>query len=119
MEDKRADIWNIPAADLEQTLDFNMRHKPGATTFDFLKNTLPVLRQIGYATPDDSWGEVEKELTIGIRNLVRAYRALDYVEATTGQSHDALLDLGESYWLAEREMKGLKEKLLKKKQKGE
>lgn len=63
--------------ELENYLDAGLRHKPGVKPVDYLRHFLKICRPFGYATQDDSWGELEKELTIVIRRLVVAERTVD------------------------------------------
>lgn len=67
-------LFRVPSEDLERAIDFNVRHQSGAKPYDYLKNFLRVARQYGYATQDDSWGELEKELEIAFRDLERLRR---------------------------------------------
>ena len=60
--------------ELEQLFDAGLRHKSSKPR-DYLQAWLNIARMFGYATKDDSWGELEKLLTIVFRRMVMAERA--------------------------------------------
>lgn len=60
--------------ELERLFDAGLRHRSGRKPHDYLKAWLKIGRMFGYATHDDSWGELEKELCIVFRRLVMAER---------------------------------------------
>lgn len=104
------DLREVPADELEKIINFNQRHKMGSEPIDYLRQFLEVSRQFGYATGDGTWGELEKELTISFRNLVKYRRALDFiVECVYGdddeETFDKVLELGEEHWAMKRESK--------------
>lgn len=60
----------IRAADwgkVETMLNADIRHQRGAQPLDYLRHWLNLFRPLGCATHDDSWGELEKEITIAVR----------------------------------------------------
>lgn len=70
-------LETVNREDLERYLDVGIRHKRGAQPVDYLAHWLWISRQFGYATHDDSWGELEKELAILVRRLIVAERKLE------------------------------------------
>lgn len=70
-------LETIPSDQLFQYLDAGIRHKTGAQPHDYLEHWLWIMLQFGYATHDDSWGELEKELAVAIARLIRAERKLE------------------------------------------
>lgn len=61
----------IDPADIEDVFDAGLRHKMGVKPTDYLTKWLGMFRNFSYATKDDSWGELEKEIMIVLRNYVR------------------------------------------------
>lgn len=57
--------------DVENMFDVGHRHTNGKKPYDYLMSWLSMLRPFAYATKDDSWGEMEKLLSIVMRNYVR------------------------------------------------
>lgn len=72
-----------PAA-LEEYLNGDVRHRKGSQPVDYLRHFLKITRPFAYATRDDSWGELEKNLTIVMRRLVVAERDLAAMETKFG-----------------------------------
>ena len=64
------------SGELEALFDAGLRHQSGKKPADYLHAWLKIARMFGYATHDDSWGELEKELAIVLRRLVVAERRL-------------------------------------------
>jgi hypothetical protein len=54
----------LPKEQLERYADGEVRHKSGCVATDFLLHFLKVFRPLGYATRDNSWGELEKKIAI-------------------------------------------------------
>lgn len=65
--------------DVENMFDVGHRHKNGKQPRDYLMSWLSMFRPFAYATKDDSWGELEKLISIVMNNyvqvLVRAEKA--------------------------------------------
>jgi hypothetical protein len=65
--------------DVENMFDVGHRHRNGKQPGDYLMSWLSMLRPFAYATKDDSWGELEKLISIVMNNyvqiLVRAEKA--------------------------------------------
>jgi hypothetical protein len=57
--------------DVENMFDVGHRHANGRKPYDYLKSWLSMLRPFAYATRDDSWGEMEKLLSIVMNNYVQ------------------------------------------------
>ena len=57
--------------DVENMFDVGHRHANGRKPYDYLKSWLSMLRPFAYATQDDSWGEMEKLLSIVMNNYVQ------------------------------------------------
>ena len=57
--------------DVENMFDVGHRHVSGRKPYDYLKSWLSMLRPFAYATQDDSWGEMEKLLSIVMNNYVQ------------------------------------------------
>jgi hypothetical protein len=70
-------LETISRENLGRYLDAGIRHKSGSQPHDYLEHWLWIMRQFGYATHDDSWGELEKELAIMVSRLIRAERKLE------------------------------------------
>lgn len=60
--------------EIEEQVDAGIRHQPGARTQDFIRHWCAVGRHFGYATRDDSLGELEKLFAIMVKRLVMAER---------------------------------------------
>lgn len=75
--------------DVENMFDVGHRHTAGKTPQNYLKSWLSMLRPFAYATQDESWGEMEKLLSIVMRNyvqtLVRAQDARAALNQEPGQ----------------------------------
>ena len=56
--------------ELEQFINAGIRHHSGVQPSDYLENWLRITRLFAFATHDDSWGELEKELGIILTNYV-------------------------------------------------
>ena len=69
-------LETIGRHELGRYLDAGILHRSGAQPHDYLVHWLWIARQFGYATRDDSWGELEKELAIAFRRLIVAERKL-------------------------------------------
>lgn len=100
-------LKDVPGDKLEESCKFNNRDKVIEDFNEYLKSFLLVARQYGYATRDDSWGELEKELAIGFRRLERYRRfMLSQIkkELDAGNKkpideiEDDLLNQGEEFW---------------------
>lgn len=100
-------LKDTPSGKIENACNFELRHKSGVEPKDYLKNFLRVARQYGYATRDDSWGELEKELQIAFRRLETYKRFLNSqidLRKTEGDNRpideirDDLLAQGETFW---------------------
>ena len=57
--------------DVENMFDVGHRHKNGKQPRDYLMSWLSMLRPFAYATKDDSWGELEKLISIVMNNYVQ------------------------------------------------
>ena len=57
--------------DVENMFDVGHRHVSGKKPYDYLKSWLSMLRPFAYATQDDSWGELEKLISIVMNNYVQ------------------------------------------------
>lgn len=68
----------------DELFDPCLRHKSDKGASDYLKAWLRIFRNFAYATHDDSWGELEKEITIVLANycqgIKRQERAADALE---------------------------------------
>ena len=101
-------LSRVPMNEFERALRFNLRdYTPVQPPSAYLKQFLSVARQYGYATEDDSWGELEKELSIVFRRLEQYRRALKriaFIKAFNGANmnpdalFDELIKQGESFW---------------------
>ena len=112
-------LKNVPGDELQDAINFNLRHSNGKDAHDYLMNFLVVARQYGFATQDDSWGELEKELAIVFRNLEQSRRFIDSSihaiilagdEREYDEIYDDLMERGESFW---RDIQDMKKKLKK------
>ena len=77
MSEKELKEWLLGEAtpdDIEDFANADLRHKSGVKPEEYLKHWLKCLRPFGYATRDDSWGELEKLFSISYRNMVIARR---------------------------------------------
>lgn len=66
-------VWTGEGSE-ERLFDAELRHENGKKPVDYLKAWLSMLRPFAFATRDDSWGEMEKLLSIVMRNYVRHLR---------------------------------------------
>ena len=107
-------LRDLPANDIETATGFDCRHEVGSRPEDYLNQFLIVARQYGYATRDDSWGELEKELKIAFRTLERQRRFIDsliYQAIEDGDArdydeiYDEVIDKGETFWNEIQKMK--------------
>lgn len=57
--------------DVENMFDVGHRHKSGKQPRDYLMSWLSMFRPFAYATKDDSWGELEKLISIVMNNYVQ------------------------------------------------
>lgn len=75
--------------DVENMFDVGHRHRNGKQPRDYLMSWLSMLRPFAYATKDDSWGELEKLISIVMNNyvqiLVRAEKARAALNQEGGQ----------------------------------
>lgn len=104
---EKTKLSDIPAKQLEGVTDSFVRDRPTNDPEAYLRSFLRLSRQYGYATQDDSWGELEKELAIVFRRLERYRRFMMSQikkELDTGNKkpiddieHD-LLNQGEEFW---------------------
>ena len=76
------DFKLLSTREIENIVDKGLRHKSGSKPVDYLSHWLWVARHFGFATKDDSWGELEKEFAIIIKRLVVAERELEALKAT-------------------------------------
>ena len=56
--------------DVESMFDVGHRHRNGKQPRDYLMSWLSMFRPFAYATKDDSWGELEKLISITMNNYV-------------------------------------------------
>jgi hypothetical protein len=88
----KSEIESIPysfihdAIDLEHFADKGIRHRSGDKPEDYLKHWLQLFRPFAFASRDDSWGELEKVLSIIFRVHVFAHRRLQVLFPKTGIS---------------------------------
>lgn len=66
----------VEPRDLENMFDAELRHKTGQAPVEYLKRWLPMFRPFAFATRDDSWGELEKLISITMRNYVTVLHSL-------------------------------------------
>ena len=95
----RIKIQDVPYDDIETAINFNVRDMGAVPPARYLDRFLPITRQFAYATEDDSWGELEKELQIIIRTLVMYSRVVDLVAEATGLSENSLVEMGEDHFV--------------------
>lgn len=57
--------------DVENMFDVGHRHRNGKQPRDYLMSWLSMFRPFAYATKDDSWGELEKLISIVMNNYVQ------------------------------------------------
>jgi hypothetical protein len=67
----------------EDLFDAELRHASGKTPVDYLRAWLNMFRPFAYATRDDSWGELEKLISIAMNRVVKTYAAIDAARALT------------------------------------
>lgn len=100
-------LKDLPRKEIENACGFELRHKSGVEPKDYLAKFLAVARQYGYATRDDSWGELEKELQIVFRRLETYKRFLHmevHAQILSGNTmpvdeiRESLLEDGEEFW---------------------
>ena len=70
---------------VERLVDAGFRHRQGSRPVDYLRHWLGVARAFAKATPDDSWGELEKLLAIVFRRLVVAERRVEVLEGENNE----------------------------------
>jgi hypothetical protein len=70
------ELFKLSPREIENLTDPGLRHKSGLTPSDYRKHILSITRHFGYATRDDSWGEIEKELSIMTARLIKAENKL-------------------------------------------
>ena len=98
--DTVAKLNETPGEELESAINFNLRNTR-ADPYDYLRQFLRFTSQLAYATKDESWGELEKELQIIIRNNVRWKRSLDFITDTLELDDEGIRtieQLGEEHW---------------------
>ena len=75
--------------DVENMFDVGHRHRNGKQPRDYLMSWLSMFRPFAYATKDDSWGELEKLISITMNNyvqiLVKAEKARAALNQEPGQ----------------------------------
>lgn len=71
--------------DVENMFDVGHRHKSGKQPRDYLMSWLSMLRPFAYATRDDSWGEMEKLLSIVMGNYVQMLARAETARAALNQ----------------------------------
>lgn len=72
--------------DLNEVFDAGLRHKTGITAEDHLKRFLFFFRPFAYATKDDSWGELEKLVSITLTSYVRTIKRVHAARATLSRA---------------------------------
>lgn len=76
--------------DVESMFDVGHRHKSGKQPRDYLMSWLSMFRPFAYATKDDSWGELEKLISIVMNNYVQILVRAEAARATQKGTSDAL-----------------------------
>lgn len=96
---ERLRCWKPPSAfdlidddHLEGMCGSSIRDKRGAQPTDYLRAFLLVARNFGYATRDESWGELEKILQIAFRNQVRLMRQASEAADEIERLREAVID---------------------------
>ena len=69
-KDKLKYLKSLKKGELEEFINPGMRHHPEVEASDYLANWLRITRLFAYATPDGTWGELEKELGIILTSYV-------------------------------------------------
>lgn len=69
-KEKKQYLKALKRSELEEFINPGIRHHPEVEGSDYLENWLRVARLFAYATPDGTWGELEKELGIILTNYV-------------------------------------------------
>lgn len=67
--------------DVENMFDVGHRHRNGKQPRDYLMSWLSMFRPFAYATKDDSWGELEKLISITMNNYVQILVKAEKVRA--------------------------------------
>lgn len=81
-----AQMAMLSPRELEDYVDKGLRHRSGVKPVDYLRHWLGITRQFAYATHDDSWGELEKEMAIIIKRLIVAERDLERLKLVASPS---------------------------------
>lgn len=92
-EYSRSNLSEVPIDKIEETINFELRHKPNKRAYDYLIQFLEVSRQYAYATQDDSWGELEKHLTIIFRNYEQGRREITQLRQQLAELNTSIDDL--------------------------
>ncbi|HAJ45716.1 MAG TPA: hypothetical protein DCL54_03940, partial [Alphaproteobacteria bacterium] len=71
--------------DVESMFDVGHRHKSGKQPRDYLMSWLSMFRPFAYATKDDSWGELEKLISIVMNNYVQILVRAEAARAALSQ----------------------------------
>ncbi len=74
--------------DVESMFDVGHRHKSGEQPRDYLMSWLSMFRPFAYATKDDSWGELEKLISIVMNNYVQILVRAEAARATQKGTSD-------------------------------
>ena len=74
--------------DVENMFDVGHRHKNGKQPRDYLMSWLSMFRPFAYATKDDSWGELEKLISIVMNNYVQILVRAEAARATQKGTSD-------------------------------
>jgi len=74
--------------DLVKSFQLDLRHKSGVKQEDFVKAYCEVLREHAYASPDDSWNELEKTLVHVLGMMVYYRRALEILGVKDSDPRD-------------------------------
>lgn len=74
--------------DVENMFDVGHRHRSGKQPRDYLMSWLSMFRPFAYATKDDSWGELEKLISIVMNNYVQILAKAEKLRATHKDTQD-------------------------------
>ena len=72
--------------DVENMFDVGHRHRSGKQPRDYLMSWLSMFRPFAYATKDDSWGELEKLISITMNNYVQILVKAEKARAALGET---------------------------------
>ena len=71
--------------DVADMFDVGHRHRSGKQPRDYLMSWLSMFRPFAYATKDDSWGELEKLISIVMNNYVQILVKVEKARAALNQ----------------------------------